>query len=117
MKLLTNENVAGSVVKALRDAGFDVLSAKESMRGAPDPQVLARAASEHRVLVTHDKDFGDLAVRQGLPATSGVILVRLQGLDRDALVRRLVSALTSRSDWAGHMSTLTKDKIRMRELA
>lgn len=115
-RLLANENIATSVVKALRDAGFDVLYARESMRGAQDTEVLERAVTEGRVLVTHDKDFGDLAVRQGLPATSGVILVRLKGLDRDALVNRLVGALTSRTDWGGHVSTLTNDKIRMRSL-
>ena len=76
MRLLANENMAASVVKGLRAAGHDVLSAKESIAGANDDAVLKRAISETRVLLTFDKDFGELAFRSELPASCGVILVR-----------------------------------------
>jgi predicted nuclease of predicted toxin-antitoxin system len=75
MRWLVNENVSGSVIRALRDRGHDVLSVKESLCGSADPDILATAQAEHRVLVTHDKDFGELAFRSGLPANSGVVLI------------------------------------------
>ena len=57
-------------------AGFDVESIREIMPGADDDDVLARSIAEQRVLVTFDKDFGDMAFRQGRSATYGVILMR-----------------------------------------
>jgi predicted nuclease of predicted toxin-antitoxin system len=39
---------------------------KETMRGRGDPAILARAQTEERLVVTHDKDFGELAFRFGL---------------------------------------------------
>src|SRR5439155_11165576 len=99
MRILANENVPGPVVTALRTAGHDVLWVKESMTGAKDRDVLARAHSEARLVVTFDKDFGELAVRHRLPAASGVVLFRLRG--------RAVAALTSRDDWAGHFAVVS----------
>src|SRR5690242_4444196 len=46
---------------------------------AKDRDVLARAHSEARLVVTFDKDFGELAVRHRLPAASGVVPFRLHG--------------------------------------
>jgi len=46
---LLNENMPGTVLRVLRERGHDVLSAKESMRGAPDEEVLARAQREQRL--------------------------------------------------------------------
>jgi len=77
MRYLTNENIPPSVVHLLRGAGHDVLSALESMAGRSDVDVLAQATSENRVLVTFDKDFGELAFGSHLPASSGVILFRM----------------------------------------
>ncbi len=77
MKLLANENVPASAIHALRDAGHDVLWARTDLPGATDPHVLERAVRESRLLVTFDKDFGELVYRQGLAAAGGVILFRL----------------------------------------
>ena len=79
MRFLMNENVSGTVIRTLRRGGHDVLSAKESMRGESDPAILEPARREGRLLVTHDKDFGELAFRSRLPAECGVVLFRLGG--------------------------------------
>jgi predicted nuclease of predicted toxin-antitoxin system len=86
------------------------------MRSQPDDVILARAQAEQRIVVTHDKDFGELSFRSQLPATCGVILLRLTGSDPDADNRRFLGALESRGDWAGHFSVVTDDRIRMRPL-
>jgi predicted nuclease of predicted toxin-antitoxin system len=67
--------------------------------------------------VTHDKDFGELAFRVGLSAECGVILLRLAGTNNDADNRRVLEAIASRTDWAGHFSVISEDRIRMRRLA
>lgn len=116
MRLLVNENVTGTVIQELRQRGHDVLSVKESMRSETDAVILARAQAEQRIVVSHDKDFGELAFRSQLSATCGVILFRLSGSDRDADNARILEALESQSDWAGHFSVVTDDRIRMRPL-
>jgi predicted nuclease of predicted toxin-antitoxin system len=93
-----------------------VLSVKESLRGEKDPAILVRAQAERRLVVTHDKDFGELTFRAGLSAECGVILLRLSGDDPDEDNNRALQAIESRSDWAGHFSVVTDDRIRMRPL-
>jgi predicted nuclease of predicted toxin-antitoxin system len=116
MRLLANENVTASVIHRLRQRGHDVLSVKESMRSERDAVILARAQAEQRIVIMHDKDFGELAFRSQLPAFCGVILVRLTGRDPDSDNERALTALESRTDWPGHFSVVTDDRIRMRPL-
>src|SRR5205807_9253471 len=99
-----------TVITELRKRGHDVLSVKESMRAEKDDAILARAQVEQRIVVTQDKDFGELAFRSRLPASCGIILFRLAGGDRDADNRRVLEALQSRTDWAGHFSVVTDDR-------
>jgi predicted nuclease of predicted toxin-antitoxin system len=60
------------------------------MRGTTDDAILARAQSELRILISQDKDFGELAFRSGLPADCGVILFRLQGQSPEADQLRMI---------------------------
>ena len=116
MRIIANENVSATVIRELRSRGHDVVCVKESMRSAPDYAVLRRAVQEDRLVITHDKDFGVLAFRWGLPATSGVILFRLSGDNPDADTRRVLTVLGRRTDWSGHFSVVTDDRIRVRPL-
>ena len=116
MNLIANENMPGTAVRLRRDQGHDVFWVKESMRGADDPAVLAAAQSAGRIVVTQDNDFGELAFRCGLPAECGVILFRLSGTNPPADCQRIVEAIESRTDWAGHFAVVTKDRVRIRAL-
>jgi predicted nuclease of predicted toxin-antitoxin system len=77
MRFLANENFPGPAVDALRQAGHDVLWARTEMPGQSDPEILDRAQQDRRVLITFDKDFGELAFRAGLPAECGIVLFRI----------------------------------------
>lgn len=114
MRLLADENVAGSVIRALREAGQDVLSIATTNPGASDDAVLAQAREEGRIFLTHDKDFGELAFRVGAGTSCGVILLRLGGAGSEEDQRRAVAALLGRDDWAGRFSVIEKDRVRMR---
>lgn len=116
MQLITNENVPTSVVQALRDHGHDVLAVKESMRGEDDTTILKRAAAESRLVVTHDKDFGELAFRIGLPAPCRVILFRLTTSDPQLNAQRMLDVIESRADWQGLFAVATDDRLRTRPL-
>ncbi len=77
MKLLADENLHSQIVAWLRSRGHDVLYAAETLRQMSDEELLAIARNEERVLITDDKDFGELVFHRGL-ISRGVILVRLQ---------------------------------------
>jgi predicted nuclease of predicted toxin-antitoxin system len=72
MRFLANENFPGAAVTALQAAGHEVVWVRTAAPGASDPDVLAWAAREQRVLLTFDKDFGELAGDRccGLAASS-----------------------------------------------
>jgi predicted nuclease of predicted toxin-antitoxin system len=116
LRFLLNENIPGTVVNALRSQGHDALWAKEQMRGAGDAVILARAQLEQRILVTQDKDFGELAFRARLPATCGIVLFRLAGISPEPDKRKMVDVLTAGRDWAGHFAVVDEMQIRMRPL-
>ncbi len=116
MRILANENISSAVIHGLRADGHDVVAVKDWLPGADDESVLQHAQAEERILLTHDRDFGELAYRKQLPAACGVVLLRLTGPDPDADNSRALSALASRTDWAGHFNVVTDDRIRMRPL-
>ena len=78
--------------------------------------VLAWAAREERILLTFDKDFGELARAATLPSTCGVVLFRMPMPKSGGVGQRLGNLVTSRDDWAGHYSVIEPGRIRMRPL-
>jgi predicted nuclease of predicted toxin-antitoxin system len=116
MRILANENFPLDAVEALRANGHNVAWIREDARGSLDEQVLARAQSEERVLVTFDKDFGELAFRSKLPAASGVILFRISAPSSRHVADAVLKALGSREDWNGHFSVIEDHRIRMTPL-
>jgi len=114
---VANENIARSIIRALRERGHDVLSVKESMRGAGDKEIMDHARAESRLILTYDKDFGELAFRQGLSAQCGVILLRVSGAGPEITNKRVLEAIDSRSDWPGHFAVITDHHIKLRSLA
>lgn len=89
--ILADENIVAAVVSRLRQDGWDVVWIAEIDPSVDDPGVLARAVAERRILLTDDKDFGELVVREGR-THCGVVLLRLAGMamaQRTELVSRL----------------------------
>jgi predicted nuclease of predicted toxin-antitoxin system len=68
-KFLANENVPGAAIEAARQAGVDIRWVREISPGIRDEAVLALAQAEGRVLLTFDKDFGEMAFERGKTAT------------------------------------------------
>ncbi len=68
------------------------------MQGADDNDILARSIAQQRVLVTFDKDFGEMAFRQGKKATHGIILMRPWLRDPTFLSRFMLAVLSQPVD-------------------
>jgi predicted nuclease of predicted toxin-antitoxin system len=116
MTFLADENFPRPAVEALRQAGLDVQWIAETTPGAPDDEVLALCVSTGRVLLTFDKDFGELAYRRGRSAPCGIVLFRVTPQSPDEIAAIALSAIQSRRPWTGHFSVITRQRIRMRPL-
>jgi predicted nuclease of predicted toxin-antitoxin system len=116
MRFLANENLPGEAVAALERAGHDIVWVRTAAPSSKDEIILAWAMREGRVLLTFDKDFGELAWRAGLPASSGTVLFRLP-MPAAARVGAVIAArIGERTDWGGHFSVIEPGRIRMRRL-
>lgn len=95
---MADENLNAIVVRFLRDNGFDVCTAvEEGLCGAPDLSLLRRAVPEGRLIVTHDADFGTLAVRAGEPVV-GIVYLRPGHIDPTFTVDTLRALFTQDPD-------------------
>ena len=116
MRILADENFPGDAVVALRERGHDVAWVRSDAPGSSDPQVIARAQAEGRVLVRFDKGFGELTFRAGLLPSSDVVLFRISASSPAYVARLAVAALEGRADWAGHFAVVEDDRVRMTPL-
>jgi len=117
MRFLANENFPGNAVTELQMAGHDVVWVRTAAPGSKDEDVLAQAAREERIVLTFDKDFGELAWHAGLPASCGVVLFRLPMPPAPNVGSVLAARIGERADWAGHFTVLEPGRIRMRPLS
>lgn len=116
MNLLADECCDAPVADGLRADGHDVLYVREMARGADDDTVLRMAAGQQRVLLTEDKDFGELIVRLKLPAF-GIVLLRMNPADSAAKLARLRHLFQHYSDrLSGSFVVLDENKARFRSL-
>ena len=79
MKVLADESVDRPIVQRLRDDGHEVVYVAELSPSIADSEVLQRANDSRALLLTADKDFGELVFRQRR-LHAGVVLIRLAGL-------------------------------------
>jgi len=92
VELVADESCTGPLIRALREAGHDVIAIAESATGASDEAVIARALSERRVLITEDRDFGELVYARG-QSSAGVVFVKFPSRARRAKPAAGVEAL------------------------
>jgi len=93
MKLLADESVERQIVERLRLDGHDVLYVAEMEPGIGDPLVLQRANEHEALLITGDKDFGELVYRLR-QIHRGVVLIRLAGaspIDKAQMVSEVLA--------------------------
>jgi Domain of unknown function (DUF5615) len=116
--LLVDECFPKSLVLELRQLGHDVTWASIVCRSEPDTGVLALATAEGRLVVTEDRDFGTLVVRDGLP-TVGIVIVHgsdfIGGITECAAdIARLIDQLAD--GLPGNLTTISPGRVRQRPL-
>jgi predicted nuclease of predicted toxin-antitoxin system len=114
MRFAVDESTGTAVVEYLRSLGHDVLAVAGTMPQADDLDILDRAVSEGRILITNDKDFGELVFRSG-KAHQGVVLLRLHDESSANRVRVVKAVLEKYADrLASHFVVATEGGVRIR---
>jgi len=117
LKILTDENISPRVVLFLREKGIDVVDVKEKgWQGADDTVLMAVALEEKRFILTHDSDFGTLAINEGVPCC-GIIYLRLKGLRAEKVKESLDKFIELKKEISeGTIIVLQDRQVRIRPI-
>ena len=97
----------------LTDGGHDVLSALESNPRATDEELLVLATEEQRIIITEDKDFGELVFVRRLPHPCIVHLVEMPVAEKVAAMRELIDSHQDDMH-EGALIVVTRSRVRIR---
>jgi predicted nuclease of predicted toxin-antitoxin system len=111
MRILLDACVWGKAQTALREAGHDVVWAGEWSEDPGDREILRRAYRENRVLVTLDKDFGELAILRRQRHSGIIRLVNISAVRQAEMCLQLVQKY---GDLLGEGAIITADSRRIR---
>ena len=117
MKFLANENFPLKSVLFLREAGHDIASITEDSPGIKDEEVLVRAVKEQRIILTFDRDYGELIYKRKLPVPKGLVYFRFQPATPEEPGELLFDLITiSDVIWEGRFTTMERERLRQRPL-
>lgn len=112
MKLLANAHISRLIFDFLVHEGNDCVHAELVKPGMPDPQLLEMSVREQRIILTADKDFGELVFQRMLPAV-GVVLLRLRAVtESDRLALFVGHWPRVRPVMHGHFVVVTNRRVR-----
>jgi predicted nuclease of predicted toxin-antitoxin system len=116
VRWLADECVAAALVAFLRTGGHDVLYIAESAAGLNDSDVIALALRQKRLLLTEDKDFGDLVFRRER-TVPGVVLMRVDFVNTQQKALRLQATIERYGEGLfGRYTVIEEERFRSRRL-
>ena len=114
MKFLLDESAEYRLATWLTGQGYDVTAiARDHPHALTDYEVLGIARREGRILITNDRDFGELIVRHKLPH-AGVIFFRLPAATVEMKIARLRELLVTHRDRLDRFIVVTPRGVRVR---
>jgi len=112
MRFLVDECTGPTVARWLRDQSHEVFSVFEEARGMADSNILAKAYSESWILITNDKDFGEMVYRDKRP-NHGVVFLRLQDERAASKIDAIEKLLDGHKDQlADNFVVVTETQVR-----
>ena len=114
MRFLANENFPDPSIHLLREAGHDVMSIRLEAPGITDHQVITMAQAEHRIILTFDKDYGELIFKKGIESPPSVIFLRYRGRDPGSAARLIEDTLSAGTLLESRFTVIEEDGIRQR---
>jgi predicted nuclease of predicted toxin-antitoxin system len=114
MRFLADESVDQRTVQRLLDDGHELVVARLDLSGKKDPEVLAAANAHGSILITEDKDFGELVFRLKA-AHAGVVLIRMNGMSGSEQADHVSQAIAERGNDLLHAFTVIgRSRMRVR---
>jgi len=114
MNLIVDESVDFALVRELRNKGITVLSITEDYQGVKDSEVLKISNDKHCLLITEDKDFGELVYRLKLEHF-GIMLIRLSDIPRLKRIEIFIEIIESHFEkLENNFSVLTSRGLRIK---
>ncbi len=114
MRFIVDESTGYSAARFLQEQGHNVAIVSDTMPEADDLAILQFAYAENRIVVTNDKDFGELIFRSQIPH-HGVILLRLQNESGANRVQVLSNLLGQYAEFLPERFTVVTEKnVRFR---
>ena len=112
IKFLANVNIEKPVIDYLVRNGIDVKWVADIDKRMPDVKVCEAANNEERIILTNDKDFGEIVFLQKM-ASRGIVLFRVKGQDASIKISLIEKLLNKHSDKIiNHFVVITKEKFR-----
>jgi predicted nuclease of predicted toxin-antitoxin system len=116
MKLLANENFPQSSVRILKDAGYDIMSVGDEFAGILDSEVIDFATKEHRIILTFDRDYGELIFKRGYRPSAGVIYLRWEIFQPEEPGKYLIELFSTKNIlYENTLTVVSDDNIRQRK--
>lgn len=116
MKLLANENFPLKSIHILKNAGYDITSVGVEFSGITDNAVMEYASADGRIILTFDKDYGELIFRKGLKPKEGVIFLRWKQFAPDEPGEFLVELFKNkRISFTEKLTVISENSIRQRK--
>lgn len=116
MKLLANENFPLASIKILEHAGYDIIAVGKDFAGILDSEVIELAMSEHRTIITFDRDYGELIFKRGYKPQAGVIYFRWDEFQPNEPGEYLKELFNSKDiHYEGMLTVIGLDHIRQRK--
>ena len=114
-RFIADESVDFRIVKSLRGEGYEVKAIVEINPGITDDEVLQIANELESILLTEDKDFGELTFRFKKP-NKGIILIRMIGVPIEERIAKIKSVISNYIDQLEDSFTIiTSNKIRIKK--
>ena len=113
-KLLADENIPAGAMDALRAAGWDKLSIRETTPGIADTEVLRLAVDQSRLLVTFDRDYGELIFRRAFEPPVGIIYFRALPASPHEVSDAVLSLLEDPESISGTIVVVSHQGVRRR---
>lgn len=115
--ILADENILDYIIDSLRAKGYNFFSIKESVRGATDISIASLSLNPSRIILTEDKDFGEIAFSKEINL-AGCILLRYVPFNEEKITALLLQFLENETleSLTGKFVTITPDKIRITDI-
>ena len=115
LKILADECIHNDLVEALKEEGFDVSNVREIEQGADDEKVFEFAVKEKRILLTFDREFGNI-FRFDIKNSFGVVIILIGQLKKEEVIKNTSAFFKSKGvkNLKGKLALIGKKKVRIR---